>query len=278
MAEMGILNQLKVVKQVEFGLYLDGGQDGEILLPKRYVPDNTKPGDMLEVFIYRDSEDRIIATTEKPFAMAGQFAYLKVVSVAPFGAFLDWGLEKDLLVPLSEQKLKMEAGNSYVVFVYTDDETNRVVASAKLDRFLDPEPAEYVENEEVDLLIVGSTELGYKAIINDSHQGVLYKNEVFRPLQRGTIIKGYIKKLREDGKIDLSLDKPGYEKIDDLQHVVLDKLSANAGVLPLGDKSPSEEIYKTFGVSKKTFKKAIGALYKAKLITLGDNEVKLIVK
>lgn len=184
MTEIGKLNTLSVVKELDFGIYLDGQQLGEILMPRRYVPAGTKPGDKLEVFIYLDSEDRFIATTEKPFAMVGDFALLDVVGVNSIGAFLDWGLPKDLLVPFREQKQKLEVGKSYVVYVYLDVETNRIVASAKPEKFLDRSPANFEEGEEVDLLILSKTDLGYKAMINKTYTGVLYKNEVFESLEK----------------------------------------------------------------------------------------------
>lgn len=276
MAEIGKLNTLRVVKEVDFGLYLDGGEHGEILIPKRYVPEGAKPEDMLEVFIYLDSEDRIIATTEKPYIMVGEFALLKVVSVTRMGAFLDWGLPKDLLVPFREQKMDMEEGKYYIVTVYLDYDSKRLVASAKIEKFLDNVPADYQVGEEVDLLIVNSTDLGFNAIINSGHTGVLYKNEVFQPLRKGDRVKGYIKKIREDEKIDLILQKPGYQKVDDISMSIVDILKKHNGYLPITDKTNPDEIYKVFGVSKKTFKKAIGSLYKLRIISIQDDGIKLV--
>lgn len=275
MAEIGRLNSLRVVKEVDFGLYLDGGEHGEILLPKRYVPENAKPEDILEVFIYLDSEDRIIATTETPHIMLGEFACLKAVAVSSMGAFLDWGLMKDLFVPFREQKLKMEEGRWYIVTVYLDPETKRLVASAKIEKFLDNLPPDYEAGQEVDLLIAGETDLGFNAIINNKHLGVIYKNEIFQPLRKGERIKGYIKKIREDEKIDLLLQKPGYGKVDDISMKILNVLKDHNGFLPVTDKSDPDTIYELFGVSKKTYKKAIGALFKFRIIDIEDKGIRL---
>jgi len=276
MAEIGKLNTLRVVKEVEFGLYLDGGEHGEILLPKRYVPENCKPEDIIDVFIYLDSEDRIIATTEKPYIKIGEFAMLKVISVTSMGAFLDWGLLKDLFVPFREQKQKMEDGKWYIVTMYLDLETKRLVASAKIEKFLDNLPPEYEAGEEVDLMIVGETDLGFNAIINSKHTGVLYKNEVFQPLKRGQKLKGYIKKIREDEKIDLLLQKPGFQKVDESTLKILDVLKSHGGYLAITDKSDPDVIYNMLGVSKKTYKKAIGALFKLRIISIEDKGIRLV--
>jgi predicted RNA-binding protein (virulence factor B family) len=276
MAEIGKQNTLKVNREFDFGVYLDGEELGDILLPRRYVPDNYKSGDRIEVFIYFDSEDRIIATTEEPYAMAGEFAMLKVVSINAVGAFLDWGLQKDLLVPFREQKLKMEVGKQYLVFIYIDHASNRIVASTKIDKFLDNIPAEYHESQEVDLIIANKTEIGYKAIINNSHWGIIYKNEVFCRLEKGQRLKGYVKKIRYDEKIDLCIDKPGFKKVDDLSGIIIKALREKGGFIALSDQSPAEHIYNIFGVSKKTFKKAIGVLYKKRVISIGNDGIKLI--
>ncbi len=279
MAEIGVLNNLRVVKEVDFGVYLDGGEHEEILLPRRYVPENCKVDENIEVFIYLDSEDRFIATTEKPYAMVGDFALLKVVSVVDsVGVFLDWGLLKDLMVPFREQSPNMEKGKSYVVRVYVDKKSNRIAATTRLDRYLDNEPGNFHADQEVELLICNQTDIGYKAIINGTHWGVLYSNEVFQPLKSGQKIKGYIKKVRDDNKIDISLHKTGYEKVDDVTETILAVLKKKGGFLPVTDKSSPETIYKLFGVSKKTYKKAIGAIYKKKLITIENDGIKLISK
>lgn len=276
MAQIGKLNHLEVLKELDFGIYLDGGDLGEILMPKRYVPEGTMLGDFIEAFIYLDSEDRLIATTEKPLAQIEEFALLEVVSVTPVGAFLNWGLPKDLFVPFREQRKPMEVGKKYLVYVYLDTDSKRIVASSKIENYLDNIPVDYDENEEVDLIIVNETDLGYNAIIDYSHLGVLYKNEVFQELNPGDRVQGYIKKIRPDGKIDLRLDKIGYEKITSFVDRIIVELQKNKGFLPLTDKSSPEEIYKTFKISKKNFKAAIGALYKKRFIALEDNGIRLL--
>lgn len=276
MADIGKLNKLRVVKEVDFGIYLDGGIHGEILMPKRYVPEDCKPEDIIDAFVYMDSADRIIATTEKPFAMVDEFALLTVISVNQVGAFLDWGLMKDLLVPFSEQTVKMEEGKSYIVFIYLDNESRRIAASAKLDQFLDNKPPVFEVGEAVDLIICSKTEIGYKAIVNNTWWGVLYGNEVFQHLNKGQHVKGYIKKVREDDKIDLSLFKPHYAKVDDISVILMERLEERGGYLEVTDKSTPETIYDVFGVSKKAYKIAVGKLYKEKYITLEKNGIRII--
>ena len=277
MAEIGRINKLVVLKELAFGVYLDGENLGEILMPRRYVPIDCKPGDTVEAFIYFDSENRIIATTEKPHAQVGEFAMLKVISVNAVGAFLDWGLLKDLLVPFREQKVKMQEGQWHIVYVYVDDKSNRIVASAKLDKHLNNLPPNYEISRAVDLLIYSQTDIGYKTIINNSHWGILYQNEVFQPLEKGQKIKGYIKKIRDDKKIDLSLYPPGYEKIDGIAKAIFSKLQENKGFLDSTDKSPSEYIYQQFGVSKRVYKQAVGALLKKGLIDIEPNGIRIIL-
>ncbi len=274
--EIGKINELKVVKEVDFGVYFDGGEYGEILMPKRYVPKDCNLEDTISVFVYRDSEDRLIATTEMPMAMVGDFALLEATSVTTVGAFLDWGLPKDLLVPYREQRHKMEKGKKYIVYIYLDNESKRIVASSKIDRFLDNLPPEYKENQEVDLFITGKTEIGYKAIINGSHTGMLYENEVFQTIKQGQRLKGFIKKIRDDEKIDLCLEKPGFEKQDTLSETILNYLKNNEGFIELTDKSAPEKIYATFKTSKKNFKKAVGSLYKKRLIKIEENGIRQI--
>ncbi len=275
MAEIGVFNNLRVIKEVDFGVYLDGGEHEEILLPRKYVPENCKVDDNVRVFIYLDSEDRFIATTETPYAKVGDFAFLKVVAVESVGAFLDWGLLKDLLVPFGEQSPTMEMGKSYIVKIYVDKQTNRIAATTRLDRYLDNEPGNFRAGQEVELLICSQTDIGYKAIINDTHWGVLYSNEVFQPLKSGQKTKGYIKKVRDDSKIDLSLHKPGYKRVDDITETILNVLKEQGGFISVTDKSSPETINKLFGVSKKTYKKAIGAIYRKKLITIEDDGIRL---
>jgi hypothetical protein len=272
---IGKYNILRVLKKVDFGVYLDGKTDGEILMPERYVPEGTEIEDVLNVFVYLDSEDRLIATTEKPYAQVGEVAMLKVKAVDRFGAFLDWGLMKDLLVPFREQKSDMIEGRSYLVYVYLDEKTNRIAASAKLSKYLNKTVPQYTIGEEVDLILESETELGYNAIINNSHWGLLYESEVFEQLEKGQRLKGYIKKVREDNKIDLSLHKPGYERVEPVEKAILDMLNKKGGAVPVSDKSDAETIYSLFGVSKKTFKKAIGALYKKRLIIIEPDQIRI---
>ncbi len=275
MAAVGQLNTLKVVKVCEFGVYLDGGSLGEILLPRKYVPEECQPGDSVEVFVYCDSEDAIIATTQKPYAMVGDFALLKVAEVNRVGAFLDWGLEKDLLVPFREQQHKMEEGRSYLVRIYHDEKSNRLAASSRLDKFLDNQPADFQEEQKVKLIIGDQTDIGYKAIVENAHWGVVYRNEIFQELKKGQILNGFIKKVRADGKIDVCLHKSGYEKITETAERVVVALKEHGGFLSLTDKSSPETIYEHFGISKKTYKKAIGTLYKKRRITIESEGIKL---
>lgn len=272
----GRFNTLKVVKFVEFGVYLDGAEMGEILLPARYVPEVCEVGGELEVFIYFDSEDRVIATTEKPYAQVGEFAMLRVNAVNNIGAFLDWGLMKDLLVPFREQKMNMVAGRSYLVYVYLDPDSKRIAASAKLEKYLDNVFPEYQIGEEVSLIVESESLLGYNAIINHLHRGILYHDELPGPLQKGQQLNGYIKKVREDQKIDLSLYRPGYAQVDGVSQNILDKLKAAGGFLPFTDKSDAALLFDHFAISKKVFKKAVGALYKQRRISLEEKGIRLI--
>ena len=275
MVNIGKYNTLRVIKEVGFGVYLDGENEGEILMPSRYVPDNCQIGDYVDVFIYLDSEDRPIATTEKPYAQVGEFAMLRVKSVNKIGTFLDWGIMKDLLVPFREQKVTMTEERSYLVYIYVDEQSQRIVASAKLNKFLNKSVPEYVTGQEVDLIIESETDLGYKAIVNNLHWGILYENEVFEQLSKGLKIKGYIKKIRTDNKIDLSMHPLGYEKIDPISQMILDDLKKQGGFIAVSDKSDAEHVYRIFGISKKSFKQAAGALYKSRLITIGTDGIRL---
>lgn len=278
MVKIGKNCSLEVVKFTDQGAYLDGGPYGEILLPNRYVSDKLNEGDDVEVFISLDSEDRIFASTQMPKVMVGQFAVLEVVDVNSVGAFLDWGLPKDLFVPFREQGKPMERGKRYLVYVYVDPKNGRIVGSSKVNKFLDQEPLKLEEGQEVDLLIAYATDLGFKAIINDVGTGVLYANEVFAPVKVGDKVKGFVKKVREDGKFDLSLEKQGYGKIQSVTDAIYDKLTENEGFLPLSDKSDPEDIKRILGVSKKTFKQAIGALYKENKIEIEQSGIRLVKK
>lgn len=277
MALIGRMNALQVVKHTDFGLYLDGGADGEILLPKRYIPKGTacEVEDWLKVFVYLDSEDRLIATTQVPKVQVGEFASLKVVDINRIGLFLDWGLPKDLLLPHSEEKRPLQVGDYCVVHVFIDARTRRITATARLDRYLDREPARYSVGEAVDLLIVERTDMGYKAIINGRHWGLIHKNEVFKFLRSGMQEKGFIKELRSDGKISLTLQPVGREAAQGLAAQILEQLAANGGSLPISDKSAPELIAERFGVSKGNFKKAIGGLYKDGKLVIFDDRIEL---
>ena len=274
--ELGKFNQLEVVKEVDFGVYLDGGEEGEILLPTRYVPEDCKIGDILNVFLYLDMDERLIATTLTPFVQVGQFACLEVSWVNQYGAFLNWGLMKDLFVPFREQKMKMQVGRKYVVHAHLDEESYRIVASAKVERYLSKEKPEYTAGEEVNILIWQKTDLGFKAIIDNKYSGLLYENEIFSSIETGMEMKAFVKQVREDGKVDLILQKPGFEKVDDFAKTLLDYIKEQGGRIHLNDKSPAEDIYDTFGVSKKTFKKGVGDLYKKRLITLHEDGMALV--
>ncbi|MFK8037118.1 MAG: S1 RNA-binding domain-containing protein [Crocinitomicaceae bacterium] len=277
MINIGKINHLKIVKEVDFGMYLDGGEDfGEILLPLRYITPACIVGESVDVFIYLDSEDRVIATTDFPLAMVGDIALLTVVDTAPMGAFVDWGLAKDLLVPFAEQKADLIKGNKVIVKVLMDDMTERIIGSSKLDKYLDQIPPDFETDQEVALMVYSKTDLGYKVIINNEFWGLLYDNEVFKPIQRGDFIKGYIKRVREDDKIDVYLQKAGYWNFDSVTQSVLDKLKSQSGYMEVTDKSSPDTIKHIFGISKKSFKKAIGSLYKEKIIVIEEKGIRLL--
>ncbi|MBU3838677.1 MAG: GntR family transcriptional regulator [Candidatus Phocaeicola faecigallinarum] len=274
--KLGEYNQLEIVKEVDFGVYLDGGDDGEILLPTRYVPDGCKPGDVLNVFIYLDMDERLIATTLQPYVKVGEFACLEVAWVNQYGAFLDWGLMKDLFVPFREQKMKMLKGNSYVVHVHLDEDSYRIVASAKVEKYLSKDMPEYNAGDEVEVLVWQKTDLGFKVIVDNKFGGMIFKNEIFTDVRTGMKMTAYIKQVRPDGKIDLELQKGGVKKVEDFADTLLEYIRSNGGSTPLNDKTEADVIYNTFGVSKKTFKKAVGDLYKKRLIVLeGEQGIRL---
>ncbi len=275
MINVGKYNELEVVRHVDFGSYLRAG-DIEVLMPKKWVPKNVQIGDIIEAFVYRDSEDRLIATTIEPFAKSDEFAFLEVKQVTSIGAFMDWGMEKDLLVPFSEQPFKMQEGRSYVVFVYTDEKTDRIVASAKLNRYIIKEDIELENNDIVDLLVYSESDLGYNAIINNLYTGLIYKTEVYDNIRVGDRMKGYVKQIRPDNKIDLTLQKSGYELVDDVKWRLLSILKEKNGFLALSDNSSPEEIKNALQISKKAFKKAVGALYKERLVTITEKGIKLL--
>jgi uncharacterized protein len=278
LAELGKYNHLSVTRLAANGAYLDGGDWGEILLPGKLVKDGLTAGDAVDVFVFKDSLDRLTATTEKPFAVVGEFAHLRVTSITPVGVFLDWGLGKELLAPFREQKQRMEQGKFYIVYLYIDTQTNRIVASSRLDHFMSKDDPEYTVGEEVNLMVEGRTDLGYKVIINSRSRGIVYHNEVFRKLEIGEKTTGYIKKIREDGKVDVIVDKPGVEKIDKLSQKILEILREQGGFIAVHDQTDPQTIYRLFGVSKKTLKKAIGGLYKKRLISLDSDGIRPIIR
>jgi len=276
LAKIGRNNLLEVIKFEPQGAYLQGGWLGEILLPKRYVPEDCEVGDPLNVFVYLDSKDRFIATTQTPRAQVGEVAFLEVTDVNNIGAFLDWGLPKDLLVPYNQQHMTMEVGKSYLVYIYTDEETHRIAASTKLNKYIGRLPNDYKQGQKVDLAISATTDLGYSAVIDNQYWGLLFFSDVVRPLKIGQKVKGFIKQVRNDGKVDLSLHAPGFKKIENLAERVLDRLEKSEGYLPLSHKSKPEEIYDAFSISKKAFKTAIGTLYKQRQIRIESDGIYLI--
>lgn len=279
MIKIGKYNTLAVVKNVDFGAYLDGGEAGEILLPSRYICKPLHSGDEVEVFIYRDNEGRLIATTEHPFAQVGEFAYLQVTDVNRTGAFLDWGLMKQLLVPFSEQTMKLSRGMICLFYVYLDDASKRIVASAKIDKFIGNKFPTYKQGDEVKALIYKHTDLGYKAIVDNLYHGMIYDSELYSPLEVGEPVTAYVKNIRPDGKIDLLLSGANDGRIESLASRIRTRLLADPdGFLPLNDKSSPEAISETFQCSKKDFKKAVGSLYRDRIITLTPAGIKLADK
>lgn len=297
--KLGDYNTLKMVKVAErpnphsfggketFGIFLDGGQDGEILMPQKYVPDGVKEGDDVRCFVYLDQEERLIATLEVPLAKVGDFAYLKVNWVNEYGAFLDWGLTKDVFCPFHEQKKRMEIGDSYIVYLYIDEESYRVVSSAKIDRFLinideDSEDRcrelyrKQRENIPVDLLVWQKSDLGFKVIIENRYAGLIYQDQIFQYIHTGDRLRGYVQKIRPDGKIDISLQPTGHRRTLDFAETLLQWLRENGGSCPLGDRSDAEDIKRQFQVSKKTYKRALGDLYKRHLITFTGEGISLV--
>lgn len=274
MVKVGEYNTLKVTREVSIGLYLEGTEEG-ILLPKRFVPRGAKAGDTLEVFVYHDSENRLIATTQKPKAVVGEIARLEAVNVTPQGAFLDWGLMKDLFVPRSNQLMGMRKGGEYLVLIYIDEQTGRVAATEKFDWYLDNSELTVKEMDMVKLMVQRRTDLGYAVIINDRHIGLLHFGDVFKDLEPGDSFEGYIKRIFEDKRIDVMPGKPGYQRVEDETGKILRLLQENNGYLPYHDKSDPEDIYEFFGMSKKTFKMAVGKLYREKKIELTKTGIKL---
>lgn len=275
MIKVGEYNILKVIREVDFGIYLDDGREG-LLLPKRFVPSETKTGDELKVFVYHDGEDRLIATTQQPLGTLGEIVKLKAVSVMNQGAFLDWGLMKDLFVPKSKQLTGMRVGGEYLVKIYLDEQTGRLAATEKIEPFLDNEKLTVKEMEMVDLTIYRKTDIGYVAIINNRHTGVLHSNEIYRDISIGDKMKGFIKKIRQENKIDVVIGNPGYKRVEDELEKVIRLLQENNGYLPYNDKSDPDEIYSFFGMSKKAFKMTTGNLYKQRKISFTQTGIKLL--
>lgn len=279
MLQLGKRNDMVVARKVDFGVYLDGGDIGDVLLPKRYVPEGCEVGDTVDVFLYLDNDERLVATTKKSLVEVNHFAFLEVKWINEHGAFLDWGLMKDLFCPFREQKMKMQVGKKYVVYAYIDAVTYRIVASAKVEKFLSDEEPPYSNGDEVEILVQQKTDLGFKAIIDDKFGGMIFDNDVFKEIRTGDRMKAYIKQIRPDGKIDLSLQPSGRENVVGFAGRLLRTLiESENGFLPYHDKTSPDEIYAAFGVSKKTFKKAVGDLYKHFFITIESNGIALTDK
>ncbi len=282
--QLGDYNVLTVVKAVDFGLYLDGGDEGEVLLPARYVPEGVKVGDELRVFIYLDQDERPVATTQQPLAKVGDFAWLEVAWVNEYGAFLHWGLMKDLFCPFREQKMRMQKGQSYLVYVTVDEESYRLMATAKVDRYLfptnnaiqQPPYRVYKHGDAVDIIVWQKTDLGFKVIVDNRYQGQLYDGQIFQPIHSGDHLKAYIDHVRQDNKIDLTLQPTGQRQTEEFADVLLRYLQENGGHCDLGDKSPAELIQDRFKVSKKVYKKAVGTLFRNRLITVADDGIRLV--
>lgn len=294
MIRLGDYNTLKVVKfavrdnphayggKETFGVFLDGGREGDILMPQKYVPEGTKVGDDIKCFIYLDQDERPVATTETPLAKVGDFAFLECTWVNEYGAFLDWGLMKDLFCPFREQKKKMEMGDSYIVYIHIDEESYRIVATAKVDKYLSPARPADTNREEglaigtpVSLLVWQKTDLGFKVIVDNKYQGLIYRNQIFRHVQTGDRLDGYVEKVRPDGKLDISLQPTGRKQTIDFAEALIQWLEDHDGFAPFGDKSAPDDIKRTFQVSKKVFKKAVGDLYKRRIITITDDGIQL---
>lgn len=274
--KIGQLNSLKVCRNTPHGVFLEDDEGEDILLPGKYLTGDEKEGDIKELFVYNDSEDRLVATTETPKIQLNEFAALKVIDVNKSGVFLDWGLDKDLLVPFKEQNKKMQLGQTYVVRMYLDEETDRLVATGKVKKYLSNEELTVQSGDRVDLMVFNQTDLGYEVIINGCHYGLVFRNEVFSPIKSGDLLTGYIKQIREDGKIDVSIQPDKMTHIENSNEVILNALKSPGGTLNVTDKSSPEDIYATFQMSKKVFKRAIGSLYKQKKIKIEAGEISLI--
>lgn len=274
--KLGNYNTLKINRKVDFGAYLDAGDGIEILLPGKYLPVNARVGDDVEVFVYKDSEDRLIATTEHPFAVVGEMVYLTVSQVNEIGAFLDWGLQKELLVPYSEQRQKMRKGKTYLVYIYVDDATQRIVGTAKVEKYVGNLLPKYHRGDKVDCIFYKQTEIGYRVIVDNAHYGMLYYDEVHGEIDDENHFTAFVKSVREDGKIDLTLSDKVENRVSALADRIMKFISINGGVMTITDKTNPDIIASTFSCSKKDFKKAIGALYKQKKIVIGDDKITLV--
>jgi len=275
MIQVGQYNTLKIARKTDFGFYLDDGDEG-ILLPKRFAPARLKPGDEIKVFVYHDSENRLIATTQQPKGVVGDIVKLKVVDMTHQGAFMDWGLMKDIFVPKSQQSSIMRKGGEYLVKIYIDAQTGRVAATERIEKQLSNEDLTVKEMDSVELIIFRKTEIGYSVIINGLHTGMLHYGDLFTEVDIGDRLQGYVKKIRPDNKIDVMPGKPGYQKVEEETEKILRLLQENGGFLPYHDKSDPDDIYKVFGMSKKTFKMTIGALYKQKKIAFTEGGIKSV--
>ncbi|PSL28437.1 CvfB family protein [Dyadobacter jiangsuensis] len=273
---IGKYNYLTIERVTSVGMFLSDVEGEEVLLPNQYITDDMQVGDQIKVFVYLDSEDRPVATTQTPKIIRNEFAFLEVKDVSEYGAFLDWGLIKDLFVPFREQPKPMEIGESHVVFLYLDQKSQRLLASAKIDKFLESERLTVAEGDEVDLLVWQKTDLGYNVVVNQYHKGLIYANEVFQPLQIGDSLKGYVKKIREENKLDISLQKTGYEVVEPVAKQILEEVKKSKGFLNLSDSSSPEDIYNRLKISKKVFKKAIGGLYKQGIIRITNDGIYLV--
>ncbi|RZS93692.1 CvfB family protein [Aquimarina brevivitae] len=276
MLELGKYNTLKIVRERDPGLFLEDEDGNDVLLPNKFVPEDFEIEDMIEVFIYLDNEERIIATTQKPYATVNSFAVLKCTSVSEIGAFLDWGLDKELFVPFKEQASRMKEGYKYLVYVYLDEETNRLAASSKTNKFLSNNLVLLAPYDQVDLIASHPSPNGWNMIVNEKHIGLVFSDDIFQKLSPGDRLKGYVKKVRPDGKIDLTLRRHGFRGIEPDAEKVLEKLKASGGFLRLNDKSAPEDIKEAFQLSKKSFKRAIGSLYKSRIIVIEPEGIRLI--
>lgn len=275
MVNVGQYNTLRVVKAVDFGMYLDGGDGEEILLPKRFVPEGLNPDDDIRVFVYHDNDGRLIATTQQPFAVVGEIAMMEVTDVNASGAFLKWGIMKDVFVPIALQEKRMRPGDRRLVRLFIDERTGRVTATEKIDKYLSNYELTVKELDPVDLVVYQKTDIGYKVIVNSTHMGVIHTNELFREPEIGEKLNGFVKHVRPDHKLDISPGSKGYAKVQDEEGKIMKLLKDNNGYLPYNDKSSPEDIYSFFGMSKKTFKMTMGAMFKKKLITFTQTGTKL---